>query len=308
MKSSGRTIETSARLPQCPWWALDPTCDSVLLPDLTANSETMTESLRDRLYSTEAIVLSRRNLGESDRILDIFSDRHGKFSIIAKRARRPDNRDGRALDLLNRVVIGLHRGRNLDVVRSVDLVAAHTGLRNDLNAFGHACYLAELVRVLTQDREPNRQLFALLSQTLALLSDGVDPWPLTRYFEYALLEATGFQAQLYNCSRCRELLTAQVNAFSIREGGVVCARCQDGDPTSLPLSVNSQKYLRTMQRDGLRRILNLDLDPLSRAQIQRLLTDYMQYLAERPLASLAVLHTMQSPTGNMPESRIIEAP
>lgn len=257
----------------------------------------MTESLRDRLYSTEAIVLSRRNLGESDRIYDVFTNRHGKLSMIGKRARRPDNRDGRALDLLNRVVVHLYRGRNLDVVRSVEPVAAHPGLRQDLDAFGHACYLAELVRVMTHDREPSEQIYTLLSQSLALLSDGVDPWPLTRYFEYALLEATGFQAQLYTCPQCREPLTAQVNAFSIREGGVVCPRCQVGDPASIPLSVNAQKYLRTMQREGLRRVLTLELDEQSRSQVQRMLTEYMRHLAERPLSSLTVLHAMQGKQG-----------
>jgi DNA repair protein RecO (recombination protein O) len=262
----------------------------------------MPESLRDRLYSTEAIVLARRNLGESDRILDVFSERYGKFSIIAKRARRPDNRDGRSLDLLNRVTIGLYRGRNLDIVRSVDIAAAHPGLRVDLNAFGHASYLAELVRVLTQDREPSRPLYTMLAQSLALLSDGVDPWPLARYFEYALLEATGFQPQLYACARCREPLIAEVNAFSIPEGGMVCGRCREVDPASMPMSINAQKYLRTMQRDGLRRILTLNLDATSRMQVQRTLTDYMQYLAERPLASLDVLHAVQSrSTSPMPE-------
>ncbi|HEV2127065.1 MAG TPA: DNA repair protein RecO [Thermomicrobiales bacterium] len=253
----------------------------------------MADSLRDRLYSTEVIVLSRRNLGEADRIYDVYSVRHGRMSMIAKGARKAENRNGRTLDLLNRVVVQLYRGRNLDVVRGVEPVATHPGLRSDLEAFGHASYIAELIRVMTHDHEPSAQIYTLLAETLALLADGVDPWPLTRYFEYALLEAAGFQAQLYECPRCREALTAQVNAFSMREGGVVCPRCRVDDPGSTPLSVNAQKYLRTMQREGLRRVLTLKLDSESRLQIQQALTGYMQHLAERPLGSLAVLHALQ---------------
>lgn len=267
----------------------------------------MTESLRDRLYTTEAIVLSRRNLGEADRIYDVFSLRHGRISIISKGARKPESRNGRSLDLLNRVVIQLYRGRSLDTVRGVETVATHPGLRSDLDAFGHACYLAEIVRAMTQDHEPSEQIFTLLAETLSLLSDGVDPWPLTRYFEYALLQASGFQAQLYECPNCRDRLTAQTNAFSIREGGVVCPRCRAGDPRSVPLSVNAQKYLRTMQREGLRRVLGLRLDPESRAQVQRALTEYLQHLAERPLTSLAVLHTMQGRQGTTSEAESIVA-
>lgn len=252
----------------------------------------MTESLRERLYSTEAIVLARRNLGESDRIYDVYSVRHGKFSMIAKRARRPDNRDGRSLDMLNRVIVQLYRGRNLDIVRNVEQVDTHDGLRDDLDAFGHACYLAELVRVMTQDRQPNEKLYSLLAQCLALLAERVDPWPVARYFELALMETSGFQAQLYTCPQCREPLSAQVNVFSAREGGVLCPKCQVNDPGGVALSVNAQKYLRAMDRDGLRRTLTLQLDEVSRGQVQRMLTDYAQHLAERPFASLVVLRSI----------------
>ena len=252
----------------------------------------MTESLRDRLYSTEAIVLSRRDLGESDRVYDVFSVRYGKFSMIAKRARRPDNRDGRALDLLNRVVVHMYRGRNLDVVRSVDTLDTHDGLRSDLDGFGHACYLAELIRVMTQDRQPNEQVYTLFSQCLALMSEGVDPWPVSRYFEYAFLASSGFQAQLYKCPSCREPLAAQVNAFSSREGGVLCPRCHVNDPASVPLSVNAQKYLRLMDREGLRRTLTLQLDETSKVQLQQALIGYLQHIAERPFSSLVVLQAI----------------
>src|SRR5665811_218942 len=198
----------------------------------------MPESLRERIYSTEAIVLARHDLGESDRIHVLFTVRYGKFSVIAKRARRPDNRDGRSLDMLSRVVVQLYRGRNLDIVKGVEPIATHDGLRANLDAFGHACYLAELVRVMTQDRQPNEQLYALLAQCLTLLSEDVDPWPVARYFEYALLHASGFQMQLYSCADCRNPLSAQVNVFSIGESGILCPNCQSNDPGGVALSVN----------------------------------------------------------------------
>lgn len=252
----------------------------------------MADSVRERLYSTEAIVLSRRNFGEADRICDVFSVRHGRLSLIAKGARRPDNRDGRSLDLLNRVVVQLYRGRNLDIVRGVEVVADHEGLRQDLDAYGHASYLAELVRVMTRDHEPSERIYTMLAQSLALLAEGVDPWKVVRYFEYALIEASGFRAQLYACATCREPISAQVNAFSIQDGGVLCPRCAVGAPGAIALSVNAQKYLRVMDREGLRRALALDLDEASRMQVSQTLTQYLQHLAERPFASLKVMSAM----------------
>ena len=260
----------------------------------------MPESLRDRLYRTEAIVLARQNLNEADRIYDVYSRRSGRLSIIAKGARRAKSRNGRSLDLLNRVMLELYHGRSLETVRSVELLATHIGLRTDLDAYGHASYIGELVRVMTEENEPSEAIYTLLAETLGLLAEGVDPWALTRYFEYALLEATGFQAQLLTCPRCRNSLTAQVNAFSVREGGVVCPACRVDDPASVPLSVNAQKYLRTMQREGLGRTLALKLDQESRMQVQQALTGYVQHLAERPIGSLDVLRSLQTRTADVP--------
>ena len=196
--------------------------------------------------------------------------------------------------------IGCHYRLRAEVGLGVETLATHPGLRDDLQAFASASYLADLVRTLTQDDEPNERVYALLSETLALLSDGVDAWALTRYFEYALLEASGFQAQLHECPICREAVTEQANAFSVREGGVICPRCRATDPGAVALSVNAQKYLRTMQRDGLGRLLTLKLDEASRQQVERALTDYVQHVAERPISSLAVLHALQV---RAPESR-----
>ena len=50
----------------------------------------MTISLRERIYRTDAIVLSRLDFGEADRILTVYTPHLGKVGIIAKaRASRP---------------------------------------------------------------------------------------------------------------------------------------------------------------------------------------------------------------------------
>src|SRR5687768_13192526 len=52
----------------------------------------MTVPLRDRIYRTDAVVLSRLDFGEADRILTVYTPRHGKVRVIAKGARKPASR------------------------------------------------------------------------------------------------------------------------------------------------------------------------------------------------------------------------
>lgn len=262
----------------------------------------VTESLRNRLYTTEAIVLSRLDYGEADRILTLFTPTRGKLSVIAKGARRPKSRSGPHLDYLARCSLQLARGRDLDVVTSAETVETHDGLRADLAAFGHACHLVEVVRHLTGDRQENRRIYDLLARSLTLLNDGVDPWPVTRHFELVALSALGFQPELYSCLHCREPVEAVPNAFSARLGGVLCPRCRTVDPAAVPISVNAQKYLRTLDRAGLASAVRLRPSEGERMEVEGVFATYLRMVAERDLTSLAVLRSL-TPEPDMPGER-----
>ena len=51
-----------------------------------------------RRYVTDAIVLSRFDLGEADRVLTLITPEHGKLKAIAKGVRRPTSRLGGSLE------------------------------------------------------------------------------------------------------------------------------------------------------------------------------------------------------------------
>ncbi len=241
---------------------------------------------RDRSYSTEAIVLDRRPFGEADRILVVFTPQYGRLDLIAKGASKTKSRSGPYLDLCNWVRLELATGRELDVVRSAQPVRLFTTLGTDLNRYCHASYLVELVKTLVQADEPHQGVFDLLSRSLVLLDEGVDPWIITRHFEMALLNELGYRPQLFRCVGCGDEITATTNAFSATLGGLLCASCRDLDPVSIPLSVNAQKYLRMLQREGLAAVARLAPSPQERAEIQRVTESYARYVADRDLRSL----------------------
>ncbi|MEJ7754234.1 MAG: recombination protein O N-terminal domain-containing protein, partial [Candidatus Limnocylindrales bacterium] len=51
-----------------------------------------------RMYKTQAIVLSRFELGEADRVLTLLTPHDGKIKAIAKGVRRPKSRIGGAVE------------------------------------------------------------------------------------------------------------------------------------------------------------------------------------------------------------------
>ena len=256
----------------------------------------MPSSLRDKLFRTEALVLGRLDYGEADRILVVFTPGFGKLDLIAKGARKTQSKLGPSLDLFANVNLELARGRELDVVRSVVPIRRFDLLRGNLEAYSHASYYAELVRAFTQPREEHPEIYDLLVRSLILMNEGVDVWMVTRHFEMALLATLGYRPELFECVSCHRPIEAQVNAFSAGMGGMLCETCRGEDPAAIPTSINAQKYLRILERDGLSAAARLKPTLGEKQEIQYLTAHYIRHVAEREFQSLRVLHDLQEST------------
>lgn len=253
----------------------------------------MTNPRREHIYRVDAIVTGRLDLGEVDRILTLFSRQRGKLRAIAKGIRRPQSRLAPHLEFFSESRLMLAQGREIDVITSADMVDAHWTLRTDLDAFGHASYLAELLNQLTEDRQENAAVYNLLAGSLRVLAEGVNPFAVTRHYELALLSLLGFRPELFACVRCGAEIVPAKNAFSARLGGIICPDCREADASAQVLSVNAQKYIRMLDRSGLGAAVQLQLDPETALEIERALAGYARHHAERESRSLGVIKSIR---------------
>ncbi len=125
----------------------------------------------ERIYRTEGIVLRRQDFGEADRIVSLYSPTHGKLQTVAKGARRPKSRIGGHVELFTHVNVLVAQGRTLDIITQAETLRPFGHIRDDLWGAAYACYCAELVDRLTEERLENRAIFDLLLQELSYLDE-----------------------------------------------------------------------------------------------------------------------------------------
>ncbi len=202
-----------------------------------------------RLSTTDAIVLRRRDFGECDRLLTVFTPHAGKSRVVAKGVRRITSRMAGHLELFTHARLQLAKGRNLDIVTQCQTLAAFPNLRQDLNRVGQAHYLCELVDRLTPEHLENRPLFSLLLTSLQRLDGDQRPHLSVRLAEMQVLRHLGYSPQLYECIRCGTRLAAVTNAFSVPQGGTLCPHCALDCGLEPSLSVSTLKLLRLLQAD-----------------------------------------------------------
>jgi DNA repair protein RecO (recombination protein O) len=253
---------------------------------------------RRRLYRIEGVVIRRSDVGETDRILTLYTPDRGKVRVVAKGARRPGSRLAGHVELLSHSTFLIARGRNLDIVTQAQTMAAFSALRQDLERVGWGCYLAELLDRMAPEQAENCPAFQLLVEALEHLDQGRDPEMVARSFELHLLGYMGYRPQVFRCVSCEAELEPRPQVFSATLGGALCPRCQEQDRQARPVSVEALKVLRYIQRNSLAEAERLQLGNGCRREIADLLRLYIRTILERDLnaaAFLETLHCMRSP-------------
>ena len=226
-------------------------------------------------------------LGEADRILTLYTSDSGKIRAVARGVRRTKSRLGGHLELLNRVSVALGRGRDLDVVSEAQAIQTYRLLRDDLQRLSKAIYVAELVDTFSVERSSSYTVYELLAETLGHLEETANPDLLLRHFEMRLLDLSGYRPELHSCVECRAELEPADHTFSCAAGGVRCPRCRGafGDPL-IPISVNSMKVLRLLQRERQpSRVAGLRVSARVAGETERTLRTYIRFIVERELKS-----------------------
>lgn len=139
----------------------------------------------------EGIILKRRNLGEADRILTVFSLQKGKISVLAKGVRRITSRRSGNVELLNRVSMYLHQAKTFLILTEAASLDTFQKLKEDLNLSAYAFHIIELVDKLTAENQENRDLYEHFVNVLQRLSRKPRQI-LVRAFEVKILSNLGF--------------------------------------------------------------------------------------------------------------------
>jgi DNA repair protein RecO (recombination protein O) len=205
-------------------------------------------------YSTEAIVLRVRNLGEKDRVMTLFAP-DGKFSAVAKGARAPKSKLAAASQPFVCAKFLLARGRSLDIATQAQIENAHGEISHNLHKTAWASYACELCDAL-----PEHQADEPLYHTLKIFLHHLDEAPpeqtetVGMWFEARYLAVHGYAPTLGKCIACEAKIslppddeTSRV-AFSPQMGGTLCASCAPRDAERLSPPVGALRVLHSLER------------------------------------------------------------
>jgi DNA repair protein RecO (recombination protein O) len=246
------------------------------------------------VYKANALVLRRIPLGETDKIVTLFTREYGKLAAVAKGSRRTTSRLAGATEPLMFLRALVAVGMNLDVLTQCEIRESFPGVRGDFGLFLRATYCCELLDKLTVDRDPAPEAFDLLLSTLYVLQRAVDPDAAVHAYELQLMAQVGYDPLLTACVRCDREFDGETvlhAAYSPARGGAMCAECavQTREETLKLTPEAAATLLDLAAQEDARALAATEIPESVRTQVGRILREHLRYRMERDVRSTAFL-------------------
>lgn len=249
----------------------------------------------DKDCRTRCIVLKNVDFGESDRIVTLYSPDKGRFTAIAKGAKRSQKRFVNKLEEFSLLDISYRPARQngLHFLSEAELQQAFLSLRTDWQRYYAAMLASELVLRFTGAHDPDARIFSLLEWLLTSLHHGEPYLPFLVFFLLHLLDACGYRPRLEQCGACSSLPAHNKKlTFTLQPGNgtLLCTRCTDNTAYNtgqarFTLSLQSLKFLQTAQKMTIRQMQRLQMPEKIASECLFVLYNYSRYLLQSDIHS-----------------------
>lgn len=248
------------------------------------------------LQETEAIVLKRKDFGDTSLLVTFYTRDFGKIKTIAKGARSAPRKFGESLLPFTRDYLEfyLRSGKDLYLIKRCEVLYSFPRIREDLLKTSYVHYFVELIDQMVKGEEKDISLYRLLYRALYLLEEREEVEVLARGFEAHLLRILGYQPFLQYCVSCRGAVFNP--RFSALLGGILCPKCQFKDVGSISISRGVLSAARYLQRMDLGKIFRLKFHPSLGKELEGLFRFYLTFLIGGKIKSLAFIDHLRGTT------------
>ncbi|CAN0502435.1 unnamed protein product, partial [Phaeothamnion confervicola] len=142
-----------------------------------------------RLFSSKALVLKRRPMGESDAHIVLLCP-GGRLDCVVTKALR-SQRWGALIEPLSLLEGQFSRGKSFVYLREATMLTGFSNVRENLDLLGIAGYWIDLCGNVIQEHQESALLFRALVWALKVLGDGAPRGATNFWFELHLLNSLG---------------------------------------------------------------------------------------------------------------------
>ena len=236
----------------------------------------------------KAVVLKVSDLGESDKIITLYSRQSGKVAGIAKGAKKSKKRFSNKLEIFSLLDVLYDDRSRSGLVRIVEaeLLTPFISLRQKYDRYVSAALACELIYYWSREYDADRNVFNLLLWTLQSIDSGKSARVVQIFFQIKLFTLLGYKLSLSGCIKCGIAEKAgKPYVFHPERHGLLCRSCSPSfiSREMISLSMNTIKLLQHAQDLPMEKLERLRFSDASIREALLLFRIYGQYLLQREI-------------------------
>jgi len=246
-----------------------------------------------RHFLTTGIILQKRNSGENNHYLTIFSPEHGRINAVSKYSRNLKSALGGNLEMLNFCQFQIYETPHNFTVIQCQLEKSYLNIRDNLEKSLYAMHLLEIFEksVNGQNTDESFELFQLLETSIEFLASTKNYELIIENFKIQLLNILGNFPDISLCFFCQKKWTENDKIWLDQEGSLACLSCFNrihGITEVIPFSLMKLIHFLVRPTQKLR-LDQIILSQEQQFQLKRVINIFIQNYLHREIVSERML-------------------
>ncbi len=232
-----------------------------------------------------AIVLKKKEVGETDRLYTIYTDTAGKLMLVAKGVRKSEAKLAGQLETLMQGLIIVVKGRGAGKIAGAVAEKSFIHLRNDLDIYKRVLEAVSIFERLVGFEQQDKELFELLGTYLEVTNDLAKERKITKVllvtegFLFQLFAHLGYEIETGVCAVSGERLSSgERHFFSPSAGGMLRGEHAHHAHGALPVTESAIKLIRLFLHNKLETLPKISVEKEGLREVRQIGARFFQWI------------------------------
>jgi DNA repair protein RecO (recombination protein O) len=232
-----------------------------------------------------AIILRKKEVGETDRLYTIYTESAGKLQFVGKGVRKPEAKLAGQLETLMQGMIIVVKGRGAGKIAGAVAEKNYAHVRNDLDILKRVLEAVNIFERLVGWEQGDRELYGLLGTYLQIADDLAREKKkdkvllLTEGFLFQLFAHLGYALETGTCVVSGEKLSSgERHFFSPSAGGMLRGEHAHATHGALPVSESVIKLIRLILANKLEALSKIVVAEKDLREVRQVATRFFQWI------------------------------
>ncbi len=225
-------------------------------------------------FTTQGLVIKEMNVGESDRLVTLFTRDLGLIRAFAAGAKNIKSKKAAATSLLTYSSFTILNKKDSYRIYEASPISQFFAVGSDITELCLSQYFCELAYRFGEENTPNEELLRLILNSLHFLTKEKRFPPLIKAItELRTAVICGYSPNLVACDKCGKFEDT-VMYFNIYDGDIFCSDCADNN-SGLILDKTLLSAVRHITYSDFKKLYSFEIPEESAERLSKITESYI---------------------------------